>query len=318
MNKFDNYIHLSEGRSSAGSAVLLLGLGLIGALIGSYIGLVVAAPFYPGSIIEMAEALKNPIGNPAVRVVLFISQGFSTLIGMIVIPAIYLKLREGKDLDIFFKKQIPFFPLLVTGIIVMTFMVVNSFFIEWNQNVVFPEFLKGFEEWARGKEDNIAELTDYLTQFEGVSDLLLAFVVIAVLAPVGEELLFRGFLQNELHTATKNIHVAIWISAILFSAIHIQFFGFIPRLLLGALFGYLYYWSGNLWVPILAHFVNNAFTIVVLYLYQQNIVDYDIENTESMPLATVVIFAIITAGLLYYFRNYFLSTSDDERMAEGV
>ncbi|ELR71438.1 abortive infection protein family [Fulvivirga imtechensis AK7] len=318
MDKFENNIHLSEGRSSWGSAILILGLALAGSLIGSYIGLLLSIPFYEGTIIEMAEAFANPMNNPQIKLPLFISQGVTTLLGMIIVPALYLKVRENKSLAIFFKNPLGWVPLLACVIIVISFMVVNSIFIEWNANVSFPDFMKGFEEWARGKEDKLAEVTIYLTNFESTTDLIVAFIVIAVLAPVGEELLFRGFLQNEFHRGSGNIHVAIWLSAILFSAIHIQFFGFVPRLLLGALFGYLYYWSGNLWIPILAHFVNNGFTLVMLYLHQKEVVTYDLENTEAVPLSTVLIFIIITAGLLYYFRYYFLNASTDERMAKGI
>ncbi|MBL6449832.1 CPBP family intramembrane metalloprotease [Fulvivirga sp. 29W222] len=305
MSKFDNNIHLSEGRSSAASVIFIFGLSLLGALIGSQIGIFLAIPFYPGSMMEMLQALANPTGDSSLRIPLYISQGFGTLLGMIVIPFLYLRVRENKDLSIFFSKPIGWLPIALTFGVVMTFMIVNSIFIEWNANIHFPEFMKGFEQWARAKEDTLAEITLFITKFERPLDFAMAFFVIAILAPLGEELLFRGFIQNELHTATKNIHIAIWVSAILFSTIHMQFFGFIPRLLLGALFGYLYYWAGNLWIPITAHFVNNGFTVVVLYLHQQGIVSFDIENTESVPLSTALIFAIITVGLLYYFRSYF-------------
>ncbi|UII34321.1 CPBP family intramembrane metalloprotease [Fulvivirga ulvae] len=306
MDKFDNNIHLSEGRSSAASAIFIFGLALLGAIIGSQLGMFLSIPFYPGSLMEMAEALADPTGDPALRIPLFISQGFGTLLGMIITPFIYLKIREKKDLSIFFSKPVGWVPIGMTFGIVMAFMIVNSLFIEWNANIHFPEFMKGFEEWAREKEDALAKITLFITKFDGPLDLAIAFFVIAILAPLGEELLFRGFIQNELHTATRNIHVAIWVSAILFSAIHMQFFGFVPRLLLGALFGYLYYWSGNLWVPVTAHFINNGFTVVVLYLHQQGFISFDIENTESVPLSAALIFTIITVGLLYYFRSYFL------------
>jgi membrane protease YdiL (CAAX protease family) len=135
--------------------------------------------------------------------------------------------------------------------------------------------------------------------------LLIALVIIAVLPAIGEELVFRGLIQNELFRGTKNIHVSIWIAAFLFSAIHIQFFGFVPRLLLGALFGYLYYWSGNLSLAILAHFVNNAVSVVALYLYQHGKFTFDIESPESAPPNVVIVSTLITAGLLFYFYKYF-------------
>ena len=112
-------------------------------------------------------------------------------------------------------------------------------------------------------------------------------------------------IQNELHKATNNIHVSIWFAAVLFSAIHFQFFGFVPRMLLGALFGYLYYWSGSLMLAILAHFVNNAVSVVALYLYQQGTFSFDVESQESAPLNIVIFSALLTVGLLYYFYKYY-------------
>jgi len=118
-------------------------------------------------------------------------------------------------------------------------------------------------------------------------------------------LVFRGMLQPQLLRATKNIHVAIWTTAILFSAFHLQFFGFVPRMLLGALFGYLYYWSGNLLMPMFAHFVNNGFSVLMLYLNQKSVIDMDMESTEAAPWPAVIIFTLIAGAMLYYYKKFF-------------
>ena len=141
--------------------------------------------------------------------------------------------------------------------------------------------------------------------FNSTGEFLFAFLIIAILPGIGEELVFRGLLQPQLHRATGNAHIAIWISAILFSAIHMQFFGFVPRVLLGALFGYLYLWSGNLIIPMFAHFMNNGFSVLMLYLHQLGIVDIDIETTEAAPWPAVIGFSIITFGLMVYLKKLF-------------
>lgn len=318
MDKSDINIHPGERVSSWGYAILLLGLALAGSLLGSFIGLIIALPLYDGSLLDIQETLASPEQNPSLKTILFISQGVATVLGMILVPAFYLKITLNKSIGIFFKELPGWIPLVSCILVVFSFMVVNSAFIEWNATVEFPEFMEGFERWAREKEDSAAEMTKYLTDFQTNTDIILAVIVIAILAPMGEELLFRGFLQNQFHHASSNIHVAIWLSAILFSAIHIQFFGFVPRLLLGGLFGYLYYWSGNLWIPILGHLVNNGFTLLMVYMHQKELTDYDLENTEAVPLSAVLIFAIITAGLLYFFRNYFKHRSADEGVANDI
>lgn len=307
MNIFDNNIHLSENRSSSFSAFLIFTLALVGFNIGGIIlGSLLALPFFEGDLSEFPNALANPSQYEGMKLIVYITQGTATIVGTILIPWIYLKLIEKKSLAIFFQKKFNPLILMLVALIVLVFMGVNSIAIEWNASMHLPEFLSGLEKSFRMLEDKAAEMTAYITTFDHPGQFLLAFTVVAILPAFGEELLFRGFLQNLFQNISKNIHVAIWISAFLFSAMHMQFFGFLPRMLLGALFGYLYYWSGNLWVPIVAHLVNNGFTLIMVYLYQLQVINQDISNTESTPLYSALIFAIITAGLLFYFRKYFL------------
>jgi membrane protease YdiL (CAAX protease family) len=172
-------------------------------------------------------------------------------------------------------------------------------------NATFPEFLKEFEIWAKNAESQATNLTKVMTTFATPSEVLIGLLVIAVLPAIGEEVVFRGLFQNELMRASGNIHVAIWLSAFIFSTIHFQFYGFIPRLLLGGLFGYLYFWSGNLLIPIVAHFFNNAFGVIMIYLYQHKITDLNVEDNTAAPITYVLMNLFITAGLLYYFRKHY-------------
>lgn len=283
--------------------LLMVGLGFI--VVGPIIGFFLALPFYDGSMTQLVEAVQHPLDNPEVKVPLYIVQGAATFVGLIIAPAVYLT-RERRSLRDFFNAEgISLIPIVVTVFTVIIFMAVNSIFIEWNARFDFPEFAEGFEQWARQQEDTATELTQFLTNLGSSGELLLALFVIAVLPAIGEEIVFRGLIQNELYRGTKNIHVAIWFAAILFSAIHMQFYGFVPRLLLGALFGYLYFWSGNLMLAIVAHFVNNAVSILALYFYQQGQFAFDVESQESAPWSVVIPSALLTAGLLYYFHKFY-------------
>lgn len=283
--------------------LLMVGLGFV--IVGPIIGFFFALPFYDGSMVELAEAIQKPLANPDIKIPLYIIQGFATFVGLIVAPAIYL-MREKKSLgNLLNGRPIDLIPALVTVVVVVIFMAVNSVFIEWNAEFDFPSFADEFESWAREREDTATELTEFLTQFGSTGELLFALVIIAILPAIGEEIVFRGLIQNELYRGTKNIHVSIWFAAILFSAIHFQFFGFVPRLLLGALFGYLYYWSGSLLLAILAHFVNNAVSVIALYLYQEGAFTFDVESHESAPINIVIMSGILTVGLLYYFYKYY-------------
>jgi uncharacterized protein len=287
--------------------VVFLAFGIVGPMI----GFVFAMPFYNGSMTELVEAIQFPATHPDVKLPIYIVQGFATFIGLIVAPVWFLKANHKSVASLLRNDKLRLSPVITTAVLVVVFMGVNSIFIEWNANAHFPEFLKGFEEWAREKEDLATELTQYLTKFDSVFEVAIALLVIAVLPAIGEEIAFRGIVQNLLRKLTGNIHVSIWVAAFLFSAIHLQFFGFVPRLLLGALFGYLYYWSGSLKLAMVAHFVNNGFSVIAMYFYQRGTVPIDLENPESLPLSAVAVSAVVSAGLLFYIYNYFRNFKSD-------
>lgn len=285
--------------------IILICVGLGFVLVGPLIGIVAAGPFYEGDFLQLTEAIQNPIQNPEVKIPVYILQGFATFIGLIVTPVVLLLAFRKSALTFFKDKDFHSPTLLITPLIVITFMGVNSIFVQFNADFHFPEFMKSFEDWAREKELYAEELTAFMTNFGSTSELLIALFVIAVLPAIGEELVFRGLIQNELNKLTRNVHIAIWLSAVLFSAFHLQFFGFLPRVLLGALFGYLYYWSGNLSMAILAHFTNNAIAILSLYFYRKGSLEYNVETTEAFPIPIVLFACLLTFSLLYFYRNFY-------------
>ncbi|MCD9016084.1 CPBP family intramembrane glutamic endopeptidase [Parachryseolinea silvisoli] len=278
---------------------VLLGFQIVGPLIGYFIAL----PFYPGSGTEMIKDLKNPIGHPEVKVPLFIMQGCATFFGLILIPVILIHILRSRAYAVgFFNGAI--FPqtALITVALVFVFTGVNSIFIEWNQNIKFPD---GIEQPLKDLEEMLRKQTEFLTKFDSIGQLILAVVVVSILPGIGEELVFRGIIQREFYRATRNIHVSIWVSAAIFSAIHIQFYGFVPRMLLGALFGYLYYWSGSLTMSMLAHLFNNGMMVVALYFYQQGALDIDVESTEAAPWPIVAISTAATGLLGFLFWKFY-------------
>src|SRR5690606_7591787 len=125
--------------------------------------------------------------------------------------------------------SVKFNNLLLLIPVLFGFIMVNSFFIYWNMEVELPDFMEGFENWAIMKEDEIMKITLYLTDFENAWEFIAGILVIGFLAGIGEEYLFRGVIQPKLHRYTGNAHAGIWITAIIFSAIHFQFYGFLPR-----------------------------------------------------------------------------------------
>ncbi|WP_316802412.1 CPBP family intramembrane glutamic endopeptidase [Pedobacter nototheniae] len=282
--------------------LLLLAYAIAGALIFSFIGLVIVCAMYGIFSFEKINFLVS--GDPRYIDGIKIIQVLST-IGTFILPPVILALNERKKLSSFYGFVKPKFLLLI---IVLAVMIVSMPFMEWiavsNQKMVLPTFFKGIERWMKEKEDAAMQMTIQLITARNNFDFLVNLVMIAVLPAIGEELMFRGGLQRSLNRMFGNPHAAIWISAIIFSAIHVQFYGFIPRMLLGAGFGYLYYYSGNIWYAITAHFINNAYAVcAAFYMQKHNIPLNKADEPIGFPWYGYVISAIITIALFKFFKD---------------
>jgi len=171
-----------------------------------------------------------------------------------------------------------------------------AFIYEWNMSFNIPDWMLVFD-------DNAEKITKYFLKMNTLGDLLFNLLVIAIIPALGEELLFRGYLQQRMTHWLGKPHVAIIITAILFSAIHMQFQGFLPRFALGLLLGYLFYWSGSLWLPIIAHLLNNAMAVTFAYPTFSDYA-YLAENTATWQEA---FFSFMAVGLLVFLLQKNLS-----------
>ncbi len=298
------YIKTNEN-PAASSVLIILGLFLVNFLVlGGLIQLVtvLAAGVSLEVMMKGGEDLRK---IPNAWLGMIIGQGLGSFAGFVGTAWLYWRVIEKKQWsDLNFQSLPPIRIFFMVLLIEVSFMGFNGWLQELNQNFVFPESMKGLETALKSMEDKLAETTRFFTSFTSLWQFLLAFVVIAVIAGVGEELVFRGLLMRKLFMGTKNIHVAIWLSGFIFAVIHFQFYGILPRMMLGVLFGYLYYWTGNIWVPIAAHIFNNGLAIIIMYLYNLKIVKTDLENLDHMPTPIVIFSLIATAGLLFLFKNY--------------
>jgi hypothetical protein len=145
------------------------------------------------------------------------------------------------------------------------------------------------------------KMTSVFLGSQDLAGVLLAFFSIAVIPAILEEFTFRGVIQSLLAKITRNIHLAIWLSAAIFSLIHFQFYGFLPRVLLGALLGYLVIWTGSIWASILAHFTNNALAFVLYRIYQTTETPED--SAMNQWYAHVLGLTIFTALVVHMIRN---------------
>ena len=158
-----------------------------------------------------------------------------------------------------------------------------NYLVHLNEGITLPESLHGFEQWLKQSEQAAKDVTDSLLAVDSLPEMLLMVLMVGVLTGISEELFFRGGLLRPFISEESKPHLAIWIVAIVFSAVHMQFYGFIPRMLLGVWFGYLVYWSHSLWVPIIAHALNNSAVVVCQYLEDNKIISSNIAETIGIP-----------------------------------
>lgn len=278
------------GKPALFQLMVLLLFILAGSIISSFISLGLFYAFY-GASVNLNESPNM------MRIVQFLSA-----IGTFLFPAVgiaytcshnpseYLSIRKIPKGNI----------LLLTFVCVFLLSPTISLTGLLNKQMVLPDFLAPVEQWMIEQEALAEKLTLTLISDNRLPIVLFNLLVIAVTAGITEEFLFRGALQRIIEGWTKNHHIVIWSAAFLFSAFHLQFFGFLPRMLLGAYFGYLLYWSRNIWIPVFAHFVNNAFAVIGMSdekLRSNEFVTGDISSQHLLPYS---IAAVITLILLYF------------------
>lgn len=255
------------------------------------------------------EAFQQSFSTNASLPVLRILQA-SQSIGLFLIPPfIVASLIEKEGIPFLKLKSVYLYPALISILLVILFFPLINWLGSINQKMHLPDFLLGIEQWMRDKENQAAELTQKFLFAQNYIDVLINLFVMALLPALGEELLFRGIIQQYVQRISKNAHAAVWITAILFSAIHIQFFGFFPRMILGAVLGYLFVFSGNLWYSILLHFFNNGLAVILYFFYQKGQLTTNPETIASQPsdIWFVLLSTALALGLIIKFRNLFLS-----------
>lgn len=171
----------------------------------------------------------------------------------------------------------------------------------WNDAIELPASLQAIEQWMRNMEEIANDATLLLLQGEGAYSTIMALVVMAFIPAVGEEFLFRGCLQKGLQNKIGSVHLAVGIAAFVFSFIHFQFYGFIPRFILGIALGYFYVYGKSLWIPIWAHFLNNA-TAVLSYKWVYQETSATNLSTMGAPtdLETNMLIALAAVSALLY------------------
>jgi len=290
-------------------AVMLITLG-VGIFI-SLTGILLSALFVDGNILGRIETMGNMQHSGDLMLMKYIQ--LISQLGFFILPALLFSFLVKKDILSFLKidRTPSIFLSFISLLIIISAVPLSDWLIYQNNLITLPESLSGLELWMRNAEEKAAAMTNIFLQMDSWTDYLANLLMIGLFAALGEELLLRGVLQPIFIKITKNAHAGIWIAAFIFSFIHFQFYGFFARLFMGAILGYLFYYTNNLWVPIIIHFFNNA--AAVSYVYITN-TPLDSTNLSQMELEeNGNTYAIISAFLvligLYYLRKIWYKTA---------
>lgn len=176
-----------------------------------------------------------------------------------------------------------------------------SWIIRLNASLHLPESMAGIEAALRAMEDAAEGTVQMMLGSHTPGNLIMNVLIIGVMAGFSEELFFRGALQRLLGTTRMSQNAAVWIAAIVFSAVHFQFFGFVPRMLLGAFFGYLLVWSGSVWLPMLIHTLNNTLFVVLKHFTGSG--DPQLGEAGEGTVAVIVSALLTSAGIYLLYRQ---------------
>ena len=230
-----------------------------------------------------------------------LGQGISSIFMFVVPPIVYyfITRKEHQMRDLGLRKLTPPWWLIIIGTLLMFISLpVSNLLTEWNEGMKLGGALQMLEDMLKALEQTATDLTERMLNVDTIGGLLLNLVIIALIPAIGEELTFRGVIQQGL-TRRMNPHVAIILSAAIFSFIHFQFYGFLTRMFLGMLLGYMFYITGSLWTSILMHFLNNGSAVLIYYLNNKGIINVDVDHfgaTQSVWL--IIASAVVTIGLI--------------------
>lgn len=168
----------------------------------------------------------------------------------------------------------------------------------WNAQLKLPQFLAGLENWMQAKEASAERLTRLFLEVKNLNGLIINLMMIALIPSIGEELVFRSVLQPLFVKLFRNIHLGILFGALVFSVMHFQFYGLLPRFVLGVFLGYLFYWSGSIWIPVAMHLFNNGMAVIAFYLHHNEFTDIPMEDFGATGSSFLVFLSLLMSGFL--------------------
>ena len=231
-----------------------------------------------------------------------IGQGVASIFMFVVPPILYYYItrKENRTQALGLRRlSSPWWLIIVAVALMIVSIPITTTLTTWNEGMHLGGAFSSIEKWMKELEETAQALTDKMTNVDTIGGLLLNLLVIALIPAVGEEMTFRGVIQQSL-MRRMNPHIAIILSAAIFSFFHFQFFGFFPRLFLGILLGYMFYITGSLWTSILMHFVNNGAAVTLYYLGNIGVIEDAEHWGETQNVWIIVASTVMTLGLIIW------------------
>lgn len=278
---------------SAWKQLLYIALLVIGGYILANIGTLIALALM--TIIGYENIISN-------RSALLVVQFFTQVVVFILPAYIYLKVQKKpiiETLDLDKKSSLRSF-IYGVGLLLLSLPVVDLL-NKVNQNMVLPQSWATLEVFLKTMENQALLMTETMLNTTSMFGLFNVIVVMALMPALSEEILFRAIIQKAFCRALKNPHIAIIVTSIIFSAIHFQFYGFLPRFFIGLILGYTYFYTRNLWIPIMIHFLNNSTSVILYFLWNRGLINVNpLTDTSIAPEDMTVLFALLAIGVVMY------------------
>ena len=268
---------------------LLMALIIIGLILGTVIGL---------AYVFITQSDPNDLN--ALRFMQISSQIFTFVLP----PIAYAFLVKEKPVNSLGLKKSKILWVLIGIAMIFAIMPFNSILAEWNANLTLPDSMSKIESLMKQMQDAATEMIEKFVSVDTIGGLVLNLFMIAGLAALGEELLFRSIIQTSLIKICKNAHIGILIASVIFSFIHFEFYGFVPRLILGMLLGYMFYFSCSIWIPMLMHFLNNGTVVLIYFLNNKGITNIDVDTFGQTSIPVLIVSIVVMIALFLFSIKY--------------
>lgn len=222
------------------------------------------------------------------NVCVFILPAYFTAYYITPFPATFLRLNVAPRVQ----------QVLFVVVLMVVSMPAMNYVVSLNEAIDLPD--SALEDWLKSTEAAARAVTAELLSSQSVGTLLISVLIVGVLTGLGEEMFFRGAQLRIFMARGINGHLAVWITAIIFSALHFQFYGFFPRMLLGVMFGYLAWKGGSLWLPVIGHALNNSLVVIFNFMSTGNPSLKFLETYGAVAPGEMPVVALLSLVVTYH------------------